>query len=360
MELAVHIRTNRRLRWGLLVALLAIAGVPVAGRFMFRSSPPGALAAPAAHAAASLPITAPGRIEPKDGVLTIAAPASLAGPAIVTRLHVRQGDWVREGQLLATLRGRDELQATLVARERARAIARARLAALTSGGKEDDLRVLRADVQRDEAALAHVDAETRRSKQLHEYGLLDTASLQAQESRLAIAVRALEASRARLNGLSSVRPADVAVADAELRAADADVDHARSTLEGTIVRAPCDGRVLAVYAQPGQGVGADGVLALGKTSEMFVDAEVMEEDLARAGVGQKVRITGDVLSGAMEGTVEEIGVLVGSREIFKTDPTAFADSRVVHVKIRAADPARLARFINARVTAVIQPQDHQR
>ena len=103
-------------------------------------------------------------------MLTIAAPASLAGPAIVAALHVRQGDWVREGQLLATLRGRDELEASLVARERQRAIARARLAALTSGGKEDDRRALRADVERDEAALAHVEAETRRSQQLHNTG----------------------------------------------------------------------------------------------------------------------------------------------------------------------------------------------
>jgi HlyD family secretion protein len=88
---------------------------------------------------------------------------------------------------------------------------------------------------------------------------------------------------------------------------------------------------------------------------MFVDAEVMEEDLARVRVGQTARITGDALAGAMAGTVEEIGVLVGSRQVFTTDPAAFADSRVVHVKIRAADPDRLARLIHARVTAVIQP-----
>jgi HlyD family secretion protein len=355
MELAIHRRNHRQLRWGLAIVLLAIAGAPVAGRFVFRNSAAGAVATPATPVAARLPITAPGRIEPKDGVLTIAAPASLTGPAIVTRLHVRQGDWVRQGQLLATLRGRDDVQALLIGRDRKRAVAQARLQALQAGGKADDLQASRAEVQRDEATLVQVEIDARRAKQLHEYGLLDTASLQTQESRLAIAVRTLEASRARAKSLSSVRPADVAVAEAELRAADAEVEEARTALDGTLVRAPCDGRVLAVYAQPGQGVGADGVLALGQTAEMFVDAEVMEEDLARASVGQKARITGDVLSGVVEGTVEEIGALVGSRAVFTTDPAAFADSRVVHVKIRAADPARLARFIHARVTAVIQP-----
>jgi HlyD family secretion protein len=234
-------------------------------------------------------------------------------------------------------------------------VAQARLRALQAGGKADDLQALRAEVQRDEAALAQLEIDARRARQLHEYGLLDTASLQAQESRLAIASRTLDASRARAQSLSSVRPADVAVAAAELRAADAEVDEARTALDGTLVRAPCDGRVLAVYAQPGQSVGADGVLALGQTAEMFVDAEVMEEDLARLRVGQQARISGDVLAGVVDGTVEEIGALVGARQVLTTDPAAFVDTRVVHVKIRAADPARLARFIHARVTAVMQP-----
>lgn len=352
MELAIHRRHHRQLRWGLAIVLLVIAGAPAAARLLFRSVAP---ATPVAPAPASLPITAPGRIEPKDGVLTIAAPASLTGPAIVTRLHVRQGDSVSQGQVLATLRGREDVAALLIGRERKRAVAQARLRALQAGGKAEDLEALRAEVRRDEATLAQVEIDARRARQLHEYGLIDTASQQAQESRLVIAARTLEASRARAQSLSSVRPADVAVAAAELRAADAEVEEARTALDGTLVRAPRDGRVLAVYAQPGQGVGADGVLALGQTAEMFVDAEVLEEDLARARVGQKVRITGDVLSGVVEGTVEEIGALVGARQVLTTDPAAFADTRVVHVKIRAADPAPLARFIHARVTAVIQP-----
>src|SRR6266542_2979706 len=131
MELAVHNRRNRRLRWALAIVLLAIVGTPFAGRFLFSRGVADAAAAstaPVARVSASLPITAPGRIEPKDGVLTIAAPASIAGPAIVIALHVRQDDWVREGQPLATLRGREEADATLISRERKRDIARARLA----------------------------------------------------------------------------------------------------------------------------------------------------------------------------------------------------------------------------------------
>jgi HlyD family secretion protein len=355
MELETPRRRNHRLRWGLLAALTTIAVSPLAGRLVVGSPAADATPLADARAVADLAITAPGRIEPRDGVIAVAAPASLTGPAIVARLLVNQGDWVREGQDVATLRGRDEIAALLIGRERQRDVAQARLTALRSGGKHDDLLARQAEVDRDAAALAQVEADASRSRELHAHGLLDTASWQAQEARLAIAARALEGSRARWRSLSSVRPADVAVAAAEWRAADAAVDEARAALDAMTVRAPIDGRVLAVHARPGQAVGAVGVVALGRTSWMYVDAEVLEQDIRRTRVGQPARITGDVLPDAIDGVVEEIGGLVGSREVFATDPAAFADSRIVHVKIRVPDPARLERFINARVTAVIQP-----
>ena len=53
--------------------------------------------------------------------------------------------------------------------------------------------------------------------------------------------------------------------------------------------------------------------------------------------------------------VEEVGLIVGAREVFKSDPTAFADSRIVHVKIRLTDEQSLDRFVHARVTVEIHP-----
>jgi HlyD family secretion protein len=356
MRLAVDVARNRRLRQVLAAAVGAVVLLP-ATAWLFNGSESDAKAALSGRrSGAELPITAVGRIEPKHGVLTIAAPASAeTGPAIVTQLHVHQGDWVKQGHALATLRGQAELQALLLGSQHKVALAQARLEAMRSGGKEDDVRALRSEVMSEEAAVALAQAQTRRANQLRDSGLLATDSVEAQQSRLAMAAQSLEAKRARLSGLSSVRPADLAVAAAEVRAAEADVAAIQSKLESTVVRAPADGRVLAVYAQPGQIVGPQGLLAFGRTAEMFIDAEVLEEDLPRTRVGQKVQITGDVLTGTVTGTVAEVGLLVGSREVFSNDPTAFADSRVVHVKIRADNPALLAKFINARVTAVIQP-----
>jgi HlyD family secretion protein len=353
MKWAADTASYRRLQWTLCGVLLLIAAIPGTAWLISRAeaTASGSLVARAPDKTA---IAAVGRVQPREGVLTIAAPASDLGPAIVTRLQVREGDWVEAGRTLATLRGYQELEAALIARQRRIVVAQARLAALKSGGKRDDIRALRAEVQSEEANLAQALSDTQRARQLHEARLVPTAAMQAQESHLEMVARALEAKRARLSSLSSVRPADVAVAEAELRAAEADADEAGAKLEGKVVRAPCEGRVLAIYAYPGQSVGAQGLLAFGRAREMFVDAEVMEEDLDRVSVGQTALITGDVLRGAAAGTVEEIGYLVGSREVFKADPVAFTDSRIVHVKIRVADASTLQRFINARVTVEIQ------
>jgi HlyD family secretion protein len=352
MRLADDCRKHRHLRWALCAALLTVAGISSAGWALGSADLQHATSGP--PSTASLPITAPGRIQPRDGVIVLAAMAPDGGTAIVSELRVRQGDWVSHGQILAILNGKAESEARSEARQRRVEVVRARLAALIAGAKADDLEAVRAEVLSDEAARAHAEEETQRATRLHEAGLLDTATLRAQELRLAIAVRVLEARRARLSGLSSTRPADLAVAQAELREADAEMHEARTSLANTIVRAPFDGRVLAVLAQPGQSVGSGGLLTFGRTKEMFVDAEVLEEDLAQIRVGQNARITGATLPGVLDGIVEEIGLVVGSPEVFKNDPTAFADSRIVHVKIRATDPEPLERSINARVTAVIQ------
>jgi HlyD family secretion protein len=233
-------------------------------------------------------------------------------------------------------------------------VAQAKLIALQSGGKREDIQALRAELQSEEASLAQIESDTRRAAQLSEEHVLSAAALEAQRARLSVAARTLEAKRARLQGLSSVRPADLAIASAELSVAKADAEAARAKLASQYVRAPSAGRVLRIHAYPGQAIGAEGLLSFAQTDQMFVDAEVVEHDIARIRAGQTARVTGDSLAAPLEGTVERIGFLVGAREVFEIDPSAFADSRIVHVLIRMKDPAVVERLVNARVTVEIE------
>jgi len=352
MKLAVDLQRYQRLRKSLVLIIIAIAALPSVGWVLTR---PATLLEQRSHAAsADVGITAPGRIEPKDGVIVLAPAVSEFGAAVLKSLHVRAGQWVKEGDVLATLTQHDELKAGVIAAERRVAIAEAKLQALGAGGKEDDLNALRAEIKSDEATFAYLQAETTRAVQLRQERLLSASAVEAQQSRLAAAERSLDAKRAKLASLSSVRPADVVIASAEVDAARADVDERRARFENSIVRAPTAGRVLEIHAYPGQRVTERGLVSFGRTDSMYVDAEVVESDIGRAKIGDKVRIAGDVLASPTTGVVEEIGHLVGTREVFNTDPTAFADSRVVHVKIRADQPEMLERFINARVTVAFE------
>jgi len=359
MRLAADSALYHRVRVGLCIMLALVVLVPAVLRSIDRAEATARVGVDPGRLTHSRSIAAPGRIQPRDGIVTIAAPAAAFGVAIVGELRVREGERVERDQVLAVLQGRDELEADVTASERRVDVAHAKLIALLSGGKREDIQALQAELQSEEASLAQLATDTRRASQLHSEHVLATAALEAQQARWSVAARALEAKRARLRGLSSVRPADVAVAEAEWSAAKADVEVARAKLANQYVRAPSAGRVLRIHAYPGQAIGAQGLLSFGQTDEMFVDAEVMEQDIARARIGQTARVTGDSLASPVTGTVERIGFLVGAREVFEIDPTAFADSRIVHVLIRVNGPAAIERFINARVTVEIEPVEHE-
>jgi HlyD family secretion protein len=355
MKLTADSALYQRVRWGVCVVLVLVAIIPMATQLVGGAEATAKVQLDYRPSTQSLSTTAPGRIQPRDGIVTLAAPASSFGAAIVGELHVSEGEWVERDQVLAVLKGRGEFEAEVAAGERRIDVAQAKLIAMQSGGKREDIKALQAELQSEEASVAQIAADTRRASQLHAEHVLSAAALEAQQARWAVAARALEAKRARLQGLSSVRPADVAVAAAELSAAKAGVETARAKLANQYVRAPSAGRVLRIHAYPGQAIGSKGLLSFGQTDEMFVDAEVVEHDIARVRTGQAVRVTGDSLARPLEGTVERIGLLVGAREVFEIDPTAFADSRIVHVLIRLEDPAAAERFINARVTVEIAP-----
>lgn len=355
MKLAAESELYRRVRWGMCIALVLVAIIPAATKWVGRAEATARVGFDPARSAQRRSITAPGRIQPRDGIVTIAAPAVAFGAAIVGELHVSEGQRVEPGQVLAVLKDRDTLETEVAASERRVDVAQAKLTALQSGGKREDIQALQAELRSEEANVAQIAADTRRASQLHAEHVLSAAALEAQQARSSVATRALDAKRARLQGLSSVRPADVAVATAELSAAQAEVETARARLANQYVRAPSAGRVLRIHAYPGQAIGVDGLLSFGRTDEMFVDAEVTELDVARARVGQRVRVTGDSLAKPLDGTVERIGFIVGAREVFKLDPTSFADSRIVHVLVRVQDAAAAERFVNARVTVEIEP-----
>lgn len=165
----------------------------------------------------------------------------------------------------------------------------------------------------------------------------------------------IEEAQATLDAIAEVRPVDVQVARAELATAQAAVQQAQANLDLAYVRSPREGQILKIHTLPGEVVSNQGIADIGNTDQMYVSAEVYETDISQVRIGQQATITAEGVIGDLQGTVEEIGLQIATKDVLGTDPVADADARVVEVKIRLTpeDSQRVAGLTNLQVNAVI-------
>jgi len=88
---------------------------------------------------------------------------------------------------------------------------------------------------------------------------------------------------------------------------------------------------------------------------MYVVAEVYETDIGRVRVGQKAVISGELLPEKLKGKVTIIEAQVSKSELLPLEPTSFADTRVIKVKILLENGERAAGLIYGKVDVVIEP-----
>lgn len=184
-----------------------------------------------------------------------------------------------------------------------------------------DLRA--AEVARLEAILLNARSEISRQKDLSKRNLTSGANLETAQMELDIALADLAAARARL--------------------------------ELAIVRAPIRAQVLEIHAYPGERVGPEGVMELGRTDRMYAVAEVYETDIAQVEVGQVARVRSSAFDEELLGKVERISLKVGRLDVIGADPIAKTDARVVEVFILLDDSEAVSRYTNMQVKIEILP-----
>jgi HlyD family secretion protein len=112
---------------------------------------------------------------------------------------------------------------------------------------------------------------------------------------------------------------------------------------------------MKIHAYPGEEAGQQGLLELGKTGEMYVEAEVYEADIARVHAGQHAAIASDLFDGKLGGVVTDVGSSIAKASILPADPVSYADARVFKVWIRLDDGKHVSGLIHGKVNVVIQP-----
>ena len=154
---------------------------------------------------------------------------------------------------------------------------------------------------------------------------------------------------------SLARTADVDTAQMDLDIALADLDKAQASLELAVVRSPLRAQVLEIHAYPGERVGPEGVMELGRTDRMYAVAEVYETDITKVKVGQSATIQTTAMDEELTGKVERISLKVGRLDAVGTDPIAKTDARVVEVFILLDNSEAVSRFTNMQIKVEIQP-----
>lgn len=335
-------------------------------------------------------VAAQGRLEPQGEVINLSAPNS-SQSVRVDRMLVKVGDKVKAGETIAILDNRDRLEAALKRSQTQVRVAQARLAKIQAGAKKGAIAAQKANINRIEAELqgqaaahqANIDrikaklhnakTECWRYQKLYQDGVLsaserdntclkpNTLQDQLEEAQATrnrtekTLLKQLSEAQATLEDIAEVRPVDVGVAVAELEEARAAIKQAQANLNAAYIRAPENGQILKIHTRPGEAIADQGIVAIGKTDQMYAIAEVYETDISKIRIGQKAKITSFGFLGELSGRVDEIGLQIGKKDVLSTDPTADIDSRVVEVKIRLDSTAsqKVAGLTNLQVNVVI-------
>src|SRR3954469_24453793 len=238
-----------------------------------------------------------------DGVVEGARPEVSLRPevsGILAAVYVRENQDVSRDTLLAELH--NESQKHQIALSVAEVeIAKAQLERLRNGERPEKRRAMAAVEEAKRASLQQAKADWSTSQKL-----LDRRSI-SQEERdrdYLTTVRAQaeldQASAERAQVEAPARADEVAEAEGRVAAAEAKLRLAEAELAKTRLLAPCDGRILQIYAEPGELAGSATVrpvLLLADASSRRVRAFVEELDAARVRVGQPAVVIADGLPG---------------------------------------------------------------
>ncbi|HEX5372427.1 MAG TPA: efflux RND transporter periplasmic adaptor subunit, partial [Aquabacterium sp.] len=239
-------------KFWLVLVVLAAAGWGIKVRWFSPAEAPQVITAPVERSDLEDTVLASGTIE---AVKQVSVGAQVSGQ--IKRLHVKLGDTVRQGDLIA------EIDSTNQANTLRNAQAQVDVLAAQQRAKEATLHQLELAFQRQKALLAQ-DASAR-------------AEFEGAEASLGVA------------------RAEIAALKAQRQQSQISVDTARVNLGYTRITAPMDGVVVAVIAEEGRTVNANQsaptIIKVARLDTVTIKVEISEADVVRVKPGQRVYFT---------------------------------------------------------------------
>jgi len=259
--------------------------------------------------------------------------SALIGGRVAT-LDVIPGQEVEAGDVVATL---DDaaLQQQVQVQESQVDIARHRLTLIEAGFRSEEIEQAEADLLGHQAELAQVEAEFRRSEALYRESVISKQQQEEVRSRYKQAIATHQAATSRLALLKSgSRREDIALARAELEAAQVKLDYINWEIAQCVIRAPAGGVIAEQFAQPGAWVepGTDdrhssALVSIFDPSRIQAWVDVNQRDSAHLFVGQAAYLSTDAHPSRRI-----------AAEVIQIMPVANLQKNTVQAKLAIAEP----------------------
>ncbi|HLG99470.1 MAG TPA: HlyD family efflux transporter periplasmic adaptor subunit [Bryobacteraceae bacterium] len=340
----VIIRTVVGLSFLLVVAVVIYSFIPRASASAHMNAVP-----PPVQPARAVAVASPGRVEGLSDIVSVGA----AIDGVIQKIYVKEGQLVKQGEILAEIECNDLRTGLKVAEAEAESLTQAR-ARLLHGSRIEERQ---SAAQKTAAAHAVVEQASSQLARMSTLYAAEEVSRQAyDEAQRDRDVAEAQFQQAKRNEeLVNAGPLseDVARADADVAAAQDRVKLAQDRLNKCVVRAPISGTVLRVHLREGESfalLAPHPLFSMADISGRRVRAEVDEIDVGRVYIGQKVVVSSDAYSRrSFTGTVARVASIMGRKSVRTGDPAQKDDRDVLEVTANL-DPTANALPVGLRVT----------
>jgi HlyD family secretion protein len=232
-------------------------------------------------------------------------------------LQVKQGDRVKQGQILAYMDD-SNLQGQLLQAEGQLASAEANAQKLLAGNRRQEINQSQASVMLAEADLRQSELTFQQNQSLYASGAISKRDFENSRAiRDTNQARMIQAQQGLSMQQEGSRPEDISQAQAQAISAQGSLQTIQSQIDDAIIRAPFNGIVVRKFADPGAFVSpatsgssvssATSSSILSLASDNQVVANVAETNIAQIKLGQEVIIQADAYPGEkFKGKVTEI------------------------------------------------------
>lgn len=294
-------------------------------------------------------ITAEGKLEARPGAEMNVGTAMTAR---IERFLVYEGDTVDQGQVIAILDSKD-LAAQLRQAEAQLSVAQAKRKEIAAGARVEEIKQAQAILQRTQAERSLAENEFSRISKLYSKNFVSRSILDNAESASKVTMARVTEAEEHLRLLQSgPRPETLALHEAHVSQAEANLHYVRSLLDKTRVVSPISGILIERYLDAGEvAMPEKPLVVIADTNQLRVNAEVDETDAGRLHLGDPVEVSAYAFPGQVyKARIEEIADYVGKREIKPNNPAVNLGLKIIQVKIALLEKTPLKLGMTVDVT----------